>query len=771
MYLSRKKTQRALKLSEEQFRRAIEDAPIPTIMQAEDGQVLLLSRTWTELTGYHINDVPDFDTWLTKTVYGEGANAVRDYMHALFDGRAKSIDVEFPIRAVDGKVRYWTFSASSPGTLMDGRRFIVGMAVDITERKRAESALKESLDKEHFLAELVRNASIAVGVGYPDGRLGMVNEAFTKLTGYSDKELQSKTWNTMLTPPEYWEFEKKKLVKLHATKKPITYEKEYIRKDGSRVPVELVVHPFFDKEGFVSHYFSFITDITERKKAEEMLVESERRYHGLFSNMIDGFAYCEMLFDHQGLPVDFIYLDINPAFERLTGLEKGKVVGRKVSEAIPGTREANPEIFEIYGRVATTGVAERFELFFKPLGIWLYIVVYSPKKGYFVAAFENITERKKAEEKLRSVNIELEERVQQRTAQVSAERQRLYNVLETLPAYVVLLDRDYRVPFANKVFRERFGESHGRRCHEYLFNKEHECENCITYRVYRENKPQHWYWTGPDGRDYDIYDFPFKEADGSKLILEMGIDITERKKAEAQALESAKKLQEAQRLAAIGATAGMVGHDIRNPLQAIISDVFLAKSELEALPESEQKKMALESIEEIGKNTEYINKIVQDLQDFARPLNPKIEESDLHQIIDAVIKKNNSIPSNIKIKVQIADDAQKIKADPYYINRILYNLTTNSIQAMPDGGKITIRATKDAEDTILSVADTGLGISKESQEKMFTLMFTTKAKGQGFGLPVVKRMTESLGGTVSFISQEGKGTTFTVRLPPQRAKR
>ena len=79
--MTRKKDEEALKLSEEQFRRAIEDAPIPIIMQAEDGQVLQLSRTWTELTGYTINDVPDFDTWITKAAYGEGANAVRDHMH------------------------------------------------------------------------------------------------------------------------------------------------------------------------------------------------------------------------------------------------------------------------------------------------------------------------------------------------------------------------------------------------------------------------------------------------------------------------------------------------------------------------------------------------------------------------------------------------------------------------------------------------------------------------------------------------------------------
>jgi len=113
-----------------------------------------------------------------------------------------------------------------------------------------------------------------------------------------------------------------------------------------------------------------------------------------------------------------------------------------------------------------------------------------------------------------------------------SERQRLYSVLETLPVYVVLLDKDYRAPFANKFFRERFGESHGKPCYEYLFKRNSPCENCETYKVLETNLPRQWQWTGPDGRDYHIYDYPFTDADGSMLILEMGIDITERKQAE-----------------------------------------------------------------------------------------------------------------------------------------------------------------------------------------------------------------------------------------------
>jgi PAS domain S-box-containing protein len=115
---------------------------------------------------------------------------------------------------------------------------------------------------------------------------------------------------------------------------------------------------------------------------------------------------------------------------------------------------------------------------------------------------------------------------------VQAERQRFSDVLDMLPAYVVLLAPDYRVPFANRFFEERFGKSNGKRCYEYLFGRTDPCEICETYTVLKTNKPHHWEWTGPDGRNYDIHDFPFTDTDSSPLIMEMGIDITEQKRAE-----------------------------------------------------------------------------------------------------------------------------------------------------------------------------------------------------------------------------------------------
>ena len=121
-------------------------------------------------------------------------------------------------------------------------------------------------------------------------------------------------------------------------------------------------------------------------------------YKLLFDHMLDGLAYCQMLYDPKGLPVDFIYIEVNNNFEELTGLQK--VIGKKVTELIPGIKDSNPELFEIYGRVAMTGITEKFETYVKPLDIWFSISVYSPAKTFFVAVFQNITKHKQAEENL-----------------------------------------------------------------------------------------------------------------------------------------------------------------------------------------------------------------------------------------------------------------------------------------------------------------------------------------------------------------------------------
>ncbi len=233
-------------------------------------------------------------------------------------------------------------------------------------------------------------------------------------------------------------------------------------------------------------------------------------------------------------------------------------------------------------------------------------------------------------------------------------------------------------------------------------------------------------------------------------------DITERKKMEQQLKDSA-------RLAAIGATAGMVGHDIRNPLQAIMSDTYLLRAELDSVTDSKIREGVIESIDSIEKNISYINKIVADLQDYARPIKPECVDIDLYDLVMSVFSPI-VVPANLKLLIDISPRF-KIKSDVTLLRRILTNLIVNAIQAMPEGGNLTVGASMNTEVVIISVQDTGVGIPDDVKPKLFTPMMTTKSKGQGLGLAVVKRLVESLGGSIMFESELGKGTKFFVALP------
>ena len=135
------------------------------------------------------------------------------------------------------------------------------------------------------------------------------------------------------------------------------------------------------------------------KARAEALAASEQHFSLLFENLLNGYAYCRMIYDEAGVPVDFVYLDVNPAFGLLTGLTD--VEGRPASEVIPGIRDLSPELFEVYGRVARTGKTETIAFDFKSLDMWLFTTVYSQTPGYFVALFEDITERRQTLEDLR----------------------------------------------------------------------------------------------------------------------------------------------------------------------------------------------------------------------------------------------------------------------------------------------------------------------------------------------------------------------------------
>jgi PAS domain S-box-containing protein len=266
----RKKAEAALRQSEEQFRRAIEDAPIPVIMHAEDGQVLQFSKTWTELTGYTTKDIPTFDAWLNRA-YGFGAEEVRGRVRRLFRGDPRLTEAEFEIITRSGERRNWAFSASSPGTLHDGRRFVVGMALDITARKRAEAELRES---EEQLRAVLDQTTAAMGRTDLSGKLIFVNDKFCQLLGYTRNELLGKTLQERTHPDDLKE--NMRLFRRMVTKGiPYEMEKRFICKDGSSIWANVSASPIRDAAGKFQSAVAVVLDISDRKKAERALREAK----------------------------------------------------------------------------------------------------------------------------------------------------------------------------------------------------------------------------------------------------------------------------------------------------------------------------------------------------------------------------------------------------------------------------------------------------------------------------------------------------------------
>lgn len=228
--------------------------------------------------------------------------------------------------------------------------------------------------------------------------------------------------------------------------------------------------------------------------------------------------------------------------------------------------------------------------------------------------------------------------------------------------------------------------------------------------------------------------------------------------------EKSAALKDAERMAAIGQTAGMVGHDIRNPLQTITGELFLAKDELKQIQDCPSKPQLKEMLDNIEQQVDYINKIVTDLQDFSKPVKPDLKRTNLEKLIKETLQ-TITMPKAISTRVKIEKSLPDLLIDPSMTQRVMTNLIINAVQAIPKEGEIRIEATKQNRDVLITVRDTGVGIPEEIQPNIFQPLFSTKAKGQGFGLAVVKRFIEAQNGHITFESEKGKGTAFIIRLP------
>ena len=261
--------------------------------------------------------------------------------------------------------------------------------------RKTGDVLKRSEFTVHALLESASQAILAVNV---EGRLVLANSMVEKMFGYSQNELIGQPLELLLPKDSQRRHQDHQAAFFaNPQKRPmgLGLDLQGQRKDGSQFPIEVSLNHIDTSEGRLG--VAFVSDITERKRAEEALRQSELQYRELFDHMREGLAYCKMIFEN-GVGSDFIYLTVNERFEILTGLKD--VTEKKVTDVIPHIRELDPGLLEIYARVSLTGIPEKFEMFINSLGQWYLVSAYSPEKGFFVAVFDVIDERKLMENAL-----------------------------------------------------------------------------------------------------------------------------------------------------------------------------------------------------------------------------------------------------------------------------------------------------------------------------------------------------------------------------------
>ena len=228
--------------------------------------------------------------------------------------------------------------------------------------------------------------------------------------------------------------------------------------------------------------------------------------------------------------------------------------------------------------------------------------------------------------------------------------------------------------------------------------------------------------------------------------------------------ETQEQLIRSEKLAAIGQLAGGVGHELRNPLGAIKNAVYYIKGKVAKSELGQKEPRVTEFLDIMDDEINASNKIISDLLGFSRVGKPSVSPTRINKVIEDALSRT-PIPENIKLTKKLDAGLPEASIDPDQIQQVLVNMIMNAVEAMPEGGKLTIAARERERFLEVEIADTGCGILQEAVGKIFDPLFTTKAKGIGLGLAVCKSILDRHEGNIAVNSKVGKGCTFTVRLP------
>ncbi|MCG7852177.1 MAG: PAS domain S-box protein [Methanosarcinaceae archaeon] len=597
----------------------------------------------------------------------------------------------------------------------------------------------------------------------PGGKIIDVNPALVEMLGYPDREtlIKQEVTSGFVNKQD----RQKWIEEMERSETAVVKEFQWKRFDGGFLWVRDSARAVRDKKGKVLYFVGAIEDITERKQAEEMLRESEEKYHVFFDNVND-------LIQKVG-PDGKILLVNNKWLETLEYSEE-EVKDLRVTDIL--RKDQIAPVMKLFQGIAKGESINNFEtIFVTKNGKEIYVEGNGNgifEDGKFIAGigiFRDISKRKYVEETLRS------------------SEERLKILFEKAPDAYYLNDFKGNLIDGNRAAEKITGYKKEELLGKSFLKLKLLSLGQIAKAVKLLAKNISGKATGPD-------EFILQRKDGSQVPVEINTqpvkiggkrvvlglvrDITKQKLAEEllreytenlekivgertrELREVQEELMRKERLAILGKLAGGISHELRTPLGTIMNAVYFLNMAVEN-PEPEVKEM----LEVIENEISISNRIITGMLDFARPKEAKKQEVDVNSLLQETLSRIH-IPKNIEVERFIDEKLPQIISDQVQTGQIFVNIIQNGFQAMPDGGKLVVESkAAESDKVVISFLDTGIGISEENLKKLFEPLFSTKPFGTGLGLALVKMLIERNGGTILVESKVGEGSTFTVTFP------